>query len=70
MGISTTSARALARSLEKKNYLHREGAPGRTNKYHLKRLFDALESFRFAPPMAVEQRPETVPEGTDAEIAF
>ena len=43
MGISPTAARSLARSLEKKGYLHREGQPGRTNLYHLRKLFRALE---------------------------
>jgi hypothetical protein len=45
MGISTTSVRSLARSLEKKKYLHREGKPGSSNRYHLNRLFESLEAF-------------------------
>jgi DNA-binding IclR family transcriptional regulator len=69
MGISTTSARALARSLENKNYLRREGTPGRTNKYHLDRLFAALESITHAPP-AVQQRQKTAPDETDSDIPF
>ena len=43
MGISPTATRALARSLEKKGYLHREGQPGRSNRYHFVKLFRALE---------------------------
>lgn len=49
MGISTTSARSLARSLEKKGYLRRQSQAGRTNKYHMNRLFDALEQFEEGP---------------------
>jgi hypothetical protein len=52
MGVSTTSARSIARSLEKKRYLHREGQAGRTNRYHLRQLFDALESFREPEPQS------------------
>jgi hypothetical protein len=43
MGISVTATRSLARNLETKGYLHREGQPGRSNRYHLKKLFRALE---------------------------
>ena len=53
MGISTTSARSLARSLEKKGYLRREGQKGRTNRYHLKRLFEALEAFVEEPQSTI-----------------
>lgn len=45
MGISETAARSLARSLEKKGYLHRQVQPGRSNRYHLKGLFTALETY-------------------------
>ena len=43
MEISVTATRALARSLERKDYLYREGQPGRSNRYHLNKLFHALE---------------------------
>ena len=45
MGISTTSVRSLTHSFKKKKYLHREGIPGRSNRYHLNRLFLSLEAF-------------------------
>lgn len=43
MGITATSARNHARSLEKKGYLRREKRVGTTNKFDLTPLFAALE---------------------------
>ncbi len=43
MGISAQAARSYARSLERKEYLFREMQIGETNRFHLKKLFDALE---------------------------
>ncbi|MBX9677306.1 MAG: helix-turn-helix domain-containing protein [Gemmataceae bacterium] len=43
MGITATSARNHARSLEKKGYLKREKRVGTTNKFDLTPLFAALE---------------------------
>ena len=44
MGISAQSARIYARKLQKKGYLHREFKTGETNRFHLRKLFNALET--------------------------
>ena len=46
MGISTTAARAHARSLERKGYLVRHMRIGTTNKFELSKLFAALEKLQ------------------------
>lgn len=46
MGISTTAARAHARSLEGKGYLIRQMRVGTTNKFDLTKLFTALEKMQ------------------------
>lgn len=43
MGISAEAARLIARRLESKGYLFREMQVGATNKFHLEKLFLALE---------------------------
>ena len=43
MGISPQAARIIARNLQKKNYLVREFTTGETNRFNLRKLFDALE---------------------------
>jgi Mn-dependent DtxR family transcriptional regulator len=44
MGISPQSARIYARKLQTKGYLVREFKTGETNRFHLKKLFEALET--------------------------
>ena len=46
MVISTTAARAHARSLENKGYLVRQMRVGTTNKFDLSKLFTALEKMQ------------------------
>jgi hypothetical protein len=43
MDVSAEAARSYARSLEKKGYLARENQIGETNRFHLNKLFKALE---------------------------
>jgi hypothetical protein len=43
MGLTPEAARLLARSLEKKGYLHRQMRVGQTNRFHFNSLFAALE---------------------------
>ena len=43
MGISIQYARDLARKLERKDYMSREVRRGRSNKFDLQPLFDALD---------------------------
>ena len=43
MDVSPEAVRSYARSLEKKGYLWREGKIGETNRFHLDKLFAALE---------------------------
>lgn len=50
MGITPTSVRNHARSLEKKGYLRREARVSKTNKFHLDGLFKALEAELTANP--------------------
>jgi hypothetical protein len=42
MGISVRMARTHAQNLESKGYLWREALPGRTNRFNLNPLFNAL----------------------------
>ena len=46
MGVSDSAARGLARSLEKKGYLQRQMQVGQTNRFHLQKLFTALEALQ------------------------
>ena len=46
MGVSDKTARRLAKSLEEKKYLIREIREAQTNKFHLKRLMDALVALK------------------------
>lgn len=43
MGVTPTAVRGYARSLEEKGYLKREMRTAQTNKFHLEKLFTALE---------------------------
>lgn len=61
MGISVQAARALARSLERKRLLVREGVIGGTNKFHLGKLFRALEHLSQKDEKGGEQRTSAEP---------
>jgi hypothetical protein len=50
MDVSAEAARSYARSLEKKGYLWREGKIGETNRFHLDKLFAALEKLMVTSP--------------------
>lgn len=50
MGLTPTSVRNHARSLEKKGYLRREMRQAQTNRFHLDGLFKKLEEFQKAKP--------------------
>jgi DNA-binding transcriptional regulator YhcF (GntR family) len=43
MNVSPEAVRSYARSLQKKGYLYRENQIGLTNRFHLDKLFTALE---------------------------
>lgn len=65
MGVSTEAARSYARSLQKKGYLMREGQTGETNRFHLTRLFAALERLIVADAADKQQTTQSI-EGTPA----
>ena len=50
MGASDKTARRLAKSLEDKKYLQREIHEAQTNKFHLKKLIDALVALKKTHP--------------------
>jgi hypothetical protein len=50
MGASDKTARRLAKSLEDKKYLEREIREAQTNKFHLKKLIDALVALKKTHP--------------------
>lgn len=50
MGVSDKTARRMAKSLEDKKYLQREIREAQTNKFHLKRLMDALIALKKSHP--------------------
>jgi DNA-binding transcriptional MocR family regulator len=50
MGMTSTSVRNHARSLERKGYLRREPRIANTNKFHLDKLFKKLEAHIAANP--------------------
>jgi hypothetical protein len=50
MGASDKTARRLAKSLEDKKYLQREIREAQTNKFHLKKLIDALIALKKTQP--------------------
>lgn len=60
MAVSDKTARRLAKSLEDKKYLVREIREAQTNKFHLKRLIDALVALKKTQPKK-KQRSTPVP---------
>lgn len=50
MGVSDKTARRLAKSLEDKKYLVREIREAQTNKFHVKKLIDALVALKKTLP--------------------
>jgi len=65
MGVGVGTARAYARSLQTKKYLHREKRVQETNKFHLEPLFEALEKLMAEQKSAVN-RAAKVADGTEA----
>ncbi|MGC4071869.1 MAG: helix-turn-helix domain-containing protein [Nibricoccus sp.] len=53
MGVTHKTARRLAASLEAKGYLVREKRKNMTNRFHLKKLIDALLALKRGQPAAV-----------------
>jgi hypothetical protein len=56
MGVSDKTARRLAKSLEDKRYLQREIREAQTNKFHLKKLIDALVAIKKTQPKKKARR--------------
>lgn len=56
MGVSPEAARSYARCLQRNGYLVREGQIGETNRFHLNRLFTALESLVLKDALAEQQK--------------
>jgi DNA-binding MarR family transcriptional regulator len=56
MGVTPTAVRGYARNLEEKGYLQREMRTAQTNKFHLEKLFAALERM--------------IPEPANTEVPF